>query len=120
MDPSSVRITRGEPFLAQATAHSALMGFFRSLVYAHAESSTHPVTVVWVPAAVALSAARTGKARSRISISLRVPGSARANNNRNRLSRRQLSRGFDDMARRNAVFLQQLFRGAAVRDPAYG
>jgi len=38
-------MTSGEPFFAHATAQSALMGFFRPFVNAHAESRTHPVTV---------------------------------------------------------------------------
>jgi hypothetical protein len=38
--PAGVRITSGEPALAQAVAHWALMGFFKLLVNAHAESST--------------------------------------------------------------------------------
>src|ERR1017187_8988964 len=45
MDPSSCRMTSGDPFLAQETAQSTLMGFFSPWVKAHAESMTHPVTV---------------------------------------------------------------------------
>jgi len=38
--PLGARITNGDPALAHATAHSALIGFFRPLVNAQAESST--------------------------------------------------------------------------------
>src|ERR1017187_2862248 len=47
MEPSSCKMTRGDPFLAHDIAQSALMGFFSPLVKAHAESSTQPVTVFW-------------------------------------------------------------------------
>jgi hypothetical protein len=40
MAPLSVKITKGEPALAHAVAHSALIGFFRPLVKAQAESRT--------------------------------------------------------------------------------
>src|SRR5262244_390841 len=46
MVPSSLRITSGEPALAQAAAHSALIGFFNSFVNAHAESRTYPFTEI--------------------------------------------------------------------------
>src|SRR5215469_5363870 len=45
MLPSSDRITSGDPALAQAIAHSLLMGLSRCLVKAHAESNTYPFTV---------------------------------------------------------------------------
>src|SRR5437016_4837615 len=45
MVPSSPRITRGDPVLAQARAQSALTGFLRFLMNAQAESRTYPVTV---------------------------------------------------------------------------
>src|SRR6266436_5125528 len=45
MVPSSPRITRGDPALAQASAQSALTGFLRFLMNAQAESRTYPVTV---------------------------------------------------------------------------
>src|SRR5260370_4860727 len=45
MVPSSPRITRGDPVLAQASAQSALTGFLRFLMNAQAESRTYPVTV---------------------------------------------------------------------------
>jgi hypothetical protein len=40
-------MTSGDPFLAQDTAQSALIGLFSPFVKAQAESSTHPVTVFW-------------------------------------------------------------------------
>src|SRR6185369_12279006 len=46
MVPSSLRITSGEPALAQAVAHSALIGFFSSFVNVHAESITYPFTEI--------------------------------------------------------------------------
>src|SRR5207247_2630102 len=45
MVPSSPRITRGDPVLAQASAQSALTGFLRFLMNAQAESRTYPVIV---------------------------------------------------------------------------
>src|ERR1035441_3806542 len=47
MEPSSCKMTSGDPLLAHDIAQSALMGFFSPLVKAHAESSTQPVTVFW-------------------------------------------------------------------------
>ena len=49
MVPSSARITNGDPALAQPTAQSLLIGFFRSLVKAHAESKTQPFTEIAFP-----------------------------------------------------------------------
>src|SRR5678816_106319 len=51
MVPSLVRITSGEPPLAQALAQSRLMGFSRPLVKAQAESRTYPLTVAGLPSA---------------------------------------------------------------------
>src|ERR1035441_419468 len=59
MVPLSVRITKGEPAFAQAVAHSALIGFFRPLVNAHAESRTYPLTVIGFPASLSAPRATT-------------------------------------------------------------
>src|ERR1700746_1677425 len=61
MVPLSARMTSGDPALAQAWAHWGLIGFFRSLVNAHAESSTYPLTDTDFPASlpVADSTAKT-------------------------------------------------------------
>jgi hypothetical protein len=40
-------MTSGDPFLAQDTAQSTLIGLVSPFVKAQAESSTHPVTVFW-------------------------------------------------------------------------
>src|ERR1700722_2275498 len=59
MVPSSCRMTRGDPFLAQPFAHPALMGLLRPLVYAHAESMTQPVTLMFVPSSSAIAIRET-------------------------------------------------------------
>src|SRR5260370_24187774 len=46
-EPSSCKMTSGDPFLAQDTAQSMLMAFFSPLIKAHAESRTQPVIVFW-------------------------------------------------------------------------
>src|SRR5580658_964356 len=53
MVPSSRRMTSVEPFFAQAFAHATPMGLSRPLVYAHAESMTHPEIVMGVPPSAA-------------------------------------------------------------------
>src|SRR5579864_5431133 len=55
MVPSSRRMTRVEPFFAHALAQATPMGLSRPLVYAHAESMTHPETVILVPPSAAMA-----------------------------------------------------------------
>jgi hypothetical protein len=45
--------------LAQPFAHPALMGLLRPLVYAHAESMTQPVTLMFVPGSSAIAIKET-------------------------------------------------------------
>src|SRR5713226_5983029 len=49
MEPSSCRMTSGDPFLAPARAQSRLMGLLNPFVNAQAESRTPPVTVFCSP-----------------------------------------------------------------------
>src|ERR1700751_1095605 len=72
MVPLSARMTSGDPALAQAWAHWALIGFFRSFVNAHAESSTYPFTDTDFPASlpVADSTAKTKTANNAVAVFL--------------------------------------------------
>lgn len=45
--------------MAQPFAHPALMGLLRPLVYAHAESMTQPVTLMFVPGSSAIAIKET-------------------------------------------------------------
>jgi hypothetical protein len=54
-EPSSCKMTRGEPLRAHANAHSPLIGLSKPLVKAHAESKTQPVIVFSSPAEAAES-----------------------------------------------------------------